>query len=144
MIMILKVLEYILHGVNGCFDVDHHTKSFNQRLVMSTYRRKQETCHWCMQASRYWKGVSKSTSWIMCWCRQEVALRRRALMYPTSTTWNECNDFGDGIWWTTQGSGMAVMKMKVYEYCKRWVLLSDFSSTCWRHWMKWQHWPKPK
>ena len=35
-------------------------------------------------------------------------------MYPTSTTQNEANDFGDENELTIQGSGMAVMKMKVY------------------------------
>ena len=137
--MILKVLQYILHGVNGWFDVKHHTKSFGRRPLMYAYRRKWETYHWCMQASRYWMGVSKSTSWIMSWCRQEVTCRRSALMYPTSTTRNECSDFRDGIWLTTQGSGMEVIKMKVYV-----TIMDDFSWTYRRNWMNWQHWPKTK
>ena len=33
--MILKVPQYNPHGVNRCFDVEHHTKSFYQRSVMS-------------------------------------------------------------------------------------------------------------
>ena len=136
----------IVHSAwwNRCFDVKHHIKSFSQRPMMSTCRRKQEICHWCMQASRHWKGASKSTSWIICWCRQEVTHRSRAFMYPPSTTRNEFNDFEDKMWLTTQCSGMVVMKMKVYEYCKGWSLLSDFSWTCQRHWMNWQHWPKTK
>lgn len=142
MILILNVLQYILHGVNRCFDFEHHTKYFGRRPMMSTCHHKRETCHWCMQASRYWKGVSKSTSWIMSWCRQEVTRRRRALMYPPSTTRNECNDFEDRMWLMTQCSRMAVMKMKVYEYFKGWSLLSDFSWICRRHWMNWKHWPK--
>jgi len=39
-------------------------------------------------------------------------------MYPTSTTRNECSDFRDGISLMTQGSRMAVMKMKVYGIAK--------------------------
>ena len=39
-------------------------------------------------------------------------------MYPTSMTRNECNDFGDRILLMTQGSGMVVMKMKVYGIAK--------------------------
>ena len=111
---------------------------------MSTSHRKWETCHWYMQASRYWKGVCKSTFWIMCWCRQEATHRKRALMYPPSTTWNECNYFEDKMWLMTQWSGMAIMKMKVYEYCKGWSLLSDFSWTCQWHWMNWKNWTKTK
>jgi len=118
MIMILKVLQYILHGVNGWFHVEHHMKSFGWRPLTYTYHRNWETCHLCMQASRNWMGVSKPTSWIMSWCRQEANHHRRALMYPTSMTRNECSDFRDGIWLTTQGSGMAVMKMKVYGIAK--------------------------
>ena len=134
--MILKVLQYILHGVNKWFDVEHHTKSFDQRPVMSTYRRKWETCHWCMQASWYWRGVSKSTSWMMCWCRQEATRCRRALMYSTSMTWNEVNDFGDENWLTTQGLGMVVMKMKVYGIAKdevwtEWLLLNMSTTLRW-------------
>ena len=102
--------------------------------LMLTYHQKRQTCHWCMQASRYWKGISKSTSWIMCWCQQEATHCRRALMYPTSTTRNECSDFGDGIWLTTQGSGMAIMKMKVYGIAKDEFWLNDFSWTCRWHW----------
>jgi len=45
MIMILKVLHYILHGVNGRFDVEQHIKSFGRRQVMSTYHWKRETLH---------------------------------------------------------------------------------------------------
>ena len=70
----------------------------------------------------------------MCWCRQEATHCRTTLMYPTSTTRNECSDFGDRIWLTTQGSGMAVMKMKVYGITKDEFWLDDFSWTCLRHW----------
>jgi len=55
-------------------------------------------------------------------------------MYPTSTTWNECNYFGDKIWLTKQGSWMAVMKMKVYGILKDEFWLNDFSWTCRWHW----------
>ena len=91
-IMILKVIQYNSCGVNTWSDVEHHTKYFGRRPLMSTCRWKWETCHWCKQASKHWKGVSKSTSWIMSWCWQEATCRRRALMYPTSTAWNEVND----------------------------------------------------
>ena len=39
-------------------------------------------------------------------------------MYPTSTTRNEVNDFGDENRLTKEGSGMADMKMKVYGIAK--------------------------
>ena len=39
-------------------------------------------------------------------------------MYPKSMTRNEVNDFGDENQLMTQGSGMAVMKMKVYDIAK--------------------------
>ena len=48
--------------------------------------------------------------------------RRRALMYPTSTTKNEANYFGDENRLTKQGSGMVVMKMKVYNIATDGVL----------------------
>ena len=70
----------------------------------------------------------------MCWHRQEVTHRRRALMYPTSTTRNECSYFRDGIWLTTQGLWMAVMKMKVYGIATDEFWLNDFSWTCRRQW----------
>ena len=39
-------------------------------------------------------------------------------MYPTSTTQNEVNYFGDENRLTTEGSGMVIMKMKVYGIAK--------------------------
>ena len=55
-------------------------------------------------------------------------------MYPTSTTQNRCNDFGDGIWLTTKGSRMTIMKMKVYGTAKDEFKLDEFSWTCRWHW----------
>ncbi len=44
-------------------------KSIDQRPMMQAYRRMRRTCDWGVQAPRYPKGVSISTSWIMSWCR---------------------------------------------------------------------------
>jgi len=112
MIMILKVLQYIMHGVNRRFDVEHHTKTFGQRPVILTCRQKWETCHWCMQASRSWNGVSKSTSWIMCWCRQEVTRPRGPWCIPHQ--WHE----------------MSVMVLKIE--CDWWHNVQEWRSWKWR------------
>lgn len=68
-------------------------KAFRSKASDVNLSPKVRKLPWGMKASRYWKGVSKSTSWIMCWYQQEATCRRRALMYPTSMTRNKCNDF---------------------------------------------------
>ena len=88
------------------------------------------------------RAVYKSNSWIMCWCRQEVTHCRRALMYPTSTTWNEANDFLEvkTIWrhkvqewrsWKMKVEGIAVDEALTGFVVSQ---LNDFSWTCRRHW----------
>ena len=135
MLMTLKVLQYILHGVNKWFDVEHHSKSFSRRPLMSTYCWKRETYHWCMQASRYWRGVSKSTSWMMWCCWQEAPRRRGALMYPTSMTRNEVNDFRDETSTNDTRFRNGGHENEGLLYCKGWSFeLNDFSWTYRRHW----------
>ena len=77
----------------------------------------------------------------MSWCQQEVTHHRRALMNPTSTTWNGANDFVEvkTIWWyKVQGGGHERMKRQgiaADEMLAGLVnSLSDFSWTYRRHW----------
>ena len=67
------------------------------------------------------KGVvPKSTSWIMSWCRQEVTRRRRALMNPTSMTWNRANEFGGENDMMIHCSGRRPWKNGAWMYCSGW------------------------
>ena len=74
MTMVLKVLQVqstVCESVSRCRTP---VESSDQRPMMKTSSRTPRTYHWGMQAPRYLKGVSKSTSWIMSWSRQEVTL----------------------------------------------------------------------
>ena len=80
-----------------------------------------------MQASKYWRGVPRMTSWIMSWCRQEMIRHRRALMNPTSMTRNGANDFNGGendLW--IQGSGWWSWKYGGWMYCSGWDIGESF------------------
>ena len=81
------------------------------------------------------RGVSKSTSWMMCWCRQEATRRMRALMYPTSMTRNEVNDFGDLILTIDTRFRNGGHENEGLLYCRGWGFeLNDFSWTYQRYW----------
>ena len=60
-------------------------KSPNRRPMMKACRRARRTFHWGMQAPRYQKGFSRSTSRIMSWSRQEATNQRRSIVFPTSS-----------------------------------------------------------
>lgn len=64
-------------------------KSPDWRPMMQVYHRMRRTFHWGMQAPSYPKGVSRSTSWIMSWCRHETIHCRRAIMFLTLMMWDK-------------------------------------------------------
>ena len=93
-------------------------KSPDRRPMMWTCRWMRRTCHYGMQALRYQKGVSRSTSQIMSWSRKEAIGWRRFIMNPTSSTWNRgCNMSVNQDW--NRESGM--YKLQKDLLLKIWV-----------------------